>query len=99
MGNVKEGSLVIVDWDDSTGSSRWVDKDEAYDASDREISCCQTVGWLLRTTPKSMTIYASADNNGNISDRMVIPSRCVKRVRCLPSPKDAMSKKAAKKNE
>jgi hypothetical protein len=80
---VKENDLVLVDWDDSCGSGRWEDRESAYNsAANPEGIPCRTVGWVLRSSPKALTLNASRSKY-SVNDQTSIPWSAVRRIELL----------------
>ena len=76
--------LIIVEWDDTTGSSAWVSEEGVKKT---EPFGCTSVGWKLKSTPKKLVICASKNDVGDYADRNTIPKGCIKSIRrleCVP---------------
>ena len=72
--------LIIVEWDDVSGSSGWA---SAENVKKSEPIGCITVGWKLASTAKKVVICASKNDLGEYSDRNTIPKGCIKSIRRL----------------
>ncbi len=59
---------------DSATIDGWVSVDfaESFAPSD-----CETVGWVVKKTPKYITVTASKSDTVNYSQLMTIPRKCV----------------------
>jgi hypothetical protein len=82
----KEGDIVFVRWDDSSGYNRWTEKDAAWRTAADDALACESVGWLLRRTRSSLTIYQSItrdQHKPDVDHQLQIPAGCVRRVRVL----------------
>lgn len=73
---IKEGTLLIIAWDDVVSDSGWV-KDS--NAQDYPPAYCKDVGWFVNDDKLNIRITTSVNNCGdkNIS---VIPKGCVRDV-------------------
>ncbi|MFQ5937398.1 MAG: hypothetical protein ACE5LB_13425 [Acidiferrobacterales bacterium] len=81
--------LVRVEWYDAANNSRWEDAEEARD---REPPLIVSAGYLLKKSPKYVTIATSHDfdcpqSRAEVMGALVIPRGCVKRIKCLRQPK------------
>lgn len=63
---------VYVEWIDSASMYGWHDVDSAV--APIEI---RTVGWLLKSTPKHVTISASQSDAGNADSPISIPRKAI----------------------
>jgi hypothetical protein len=81
--------LIIVEWVDSNGDSRWHNK---HDAACSKISHCWSVGALLSQDEEQIVIAPSGDPAiGNVLYELAIPRVAVKRIREL-RVREGMSK-------
>jgi hypothetical protein len=72
--------LVQIDWEDSCSDNGWVSQQQA---KCHRPAQCRTVGFLLRSGKRDMTIMQSTSNTGNVSEIMAIPRGCIKKVTYL----------------
>ena len=66
--------LVKIDWVDSATVDGWVSVGFAESFAP---SVCETVGWVVKKTPKYITVTASKSDTVNYSQLMTIPRKCV----------------------
>ena len=70
--------LVLVEWDDTITHSGWVDWGDLRDC----VIPCQSVGWRVKSDPKSITLSAMRSEDG-CAARQVIPKGCIRNIRKL----------------
>ena len=68
--------IVRVKWVDSLGYSRWRSLGEAQEESAPDA--CETVGYLIKSHPKSVTIVQSLGATGNCDNTITIPRCAIK---------------------
>lgn len=73
--------IVCIEWEDSYHESDWMPKSVVR----RRVhtSKCKTVGFLLRSNFKEVTVFQSKSDSGNVTDIMSIPRKCIKNMRFL----------------
>ena len=73
---IKEGTLLIITWDDIVSDSSWL-KDSV--AQGYPPACCKDVGWFVNDDKLNIRITTSVNSQGekNIS---VLPKGCIRNV-------------------
>ena len=85
-----ERDIVMVEWIDTTGQSRW--QDRTYTKKNLRTARCRTFGEVLEDTESYITVAGSVDDtNDNVNDAECIPRSAIQKVTIL--------KKARKKPE
>jgi len=77
---MRKKPLIIVEWEDTSGSNVWVSEEVAKAT---EPIHCTTVGWKIELTPQKLVICASKSDGGDYSDRDTIPRGCIRSIRKL----------------
>ena len=78
---MKRDKVVVIEWEDSYHDSDWMGRGRArYDS---RVSKCKTVGYLLKSNLREVTVFQSKSDTGNITDTMSIPKKCIKSLRYL----------------
>lgn len=78
---IKNGDLVLVDWEDACSSGRWMDRERA---AKTEALQCQSAGFLVRNDRKIVSVASGrCGDNDTVSDVTTIPRSNVKRIRRL----------------
>jgi hypothetical protein len=69
-----------VEWEDSASDGKWR-QPESY----REVNNlqCRSVGFLLTKNSKMVQLIQSMAENGQVTDCISIPAKCVKKMRRL----------------
>lgn len=70
---MKRHHAYIVKWRDSSGLVGW----HGIDDSAHEVAIITSVGWLVRQTPKTMTLTTSISEKGHVVDAITIPREAV----------------------
>ena len=83
----KAGTLVLVEWEDSSVAEGWYSTKEVEEKLD-VAKLCKTVGWIMKKDPTSVwLICGAAFTPANVlelsSVAYRIPLACVKRIRKL----------------
>ena len=79
---MKKRPLVLVEWEDISGTSTWSSEEEIQ--KDAKPIFCQTVGWRLPSKNKRViNIVATRTEQGDASDRTTLPRGCVRSIRRL----------------
>ena len=73
----KENDLILVEWDDAAGMSRWTGKEEAAAQS---LAHCESVGRLLKFDKVALRMAATSSERGSVNDTSTIPSKSVRRI-------------------
>lgn len=71
--------IVHVRWEDSHGSSGWVDRDDV----DKWPLVINTVGYLFAKDKKTLSVASSMSKNGEFSGVTKIPRSCVIKIKVL----------------
>ncbi len=71
----------MIEWEDSYHDSDWVGRRHAR--IDSRVSKCKTVGYLLKSNLREVTVFQSKSDTGNITDTMSIPRKAIKSLRYL----------------
>jgi hypothetical protein len=75
-----QNDLVAVEWLDHHSSDAWMQVD---DETLTEACVCTTVGWVLHDNEKSIVLYTSKNNSGQIGGTTYIMRSCVQRIKIL----------------
>ncbi len=78
---MKKLRMVEVEWVDSCSLSGWRDVEEHREHNG--IAKCATVGYLLRSNRKEVTVVQSWNDNEGAHSSMSIPRCAVKKIRYL----------------
>lgn len=70
---MKKHHAYIVKWRDSSTLRGW----RAVDDGAHEVAIITSVGWLVRQTPKTMTLTTSISECGNVADAISIPREAI----------------------
>lgn len=74
--NIKEGTLLLISWDDIIMVSGWLSDDSAQDMGPAH---CKTVGWFVNDDKNNIRITGTVSEDGE-KDIVVIPKGCVRKV-------------------
>lgn len=75
---MKKLPLVVVEWNDTTSASKWVDEKDA----DLDSACVFSVGWRLKSPRKYVLLTPQRDIVYNqCADRIKIPKGCIRSIR------------------
>ena len=77
---MKKGRIISVDWIDPASANYWQTRERALKNTELR---CNTVGRLLSKDKKILRLYGSLSANDDISDVMMIPIVCVKKITYL----------------
>ncbi len=77
---MKKTKLAQVDWIDACSSGRW---EEDKESEKRSLGRIRTVGYILHRDKQRIILAQSKDSAESNSDRILIPTSCVKRLRYL----------------
>lgn len=77
---MKKKPLVIVEWEDISGSMSWMSEKEVKKT---EPIQCTTVGWQMKSTGKKLVLISTYSGENSYSDRNTIPKGCIKSIRRL----------------
>lgn len=75
---MKKRHLIIVEWEDITGLSKWHSEEDAAGAKTLH---CITVGWRMKTDRKHLSLASTRSEGGDCLDRTTIPRTSVRSVR------------------
>ena len=79
--SMRELPIVIVKWEDSASMGRWRG---FYTVRKESKLCeCQSVGYLVANTAKKITLVQSISVEGDCTDSISIPKRCISRMSIL----------------
>lgn len=77
---MRKRPLLVIEWDDTTSSSKWEDEGDA----DVKLARIHTVGWQLKKTREYILLTNQRDATYyQCSDRHKIPRGCIKNIRRL----------------
>lgn len=71
--------LVHVEWEDTVSVDDWTDVEEM----DKEPCVCQTAGYLVRESERSIAISAGVSDQGDACCILIIPRGCVRKINDL----------------
>ncbi len=77
---MKRRRLLIVEWEDITGSHKW---HEEEDAEESKTLICTTVGWQMKSSRKHLTIASTRSEEGQCIDRTTMARSVIKSIRRL----------------
>jgi hypothetical protein len=70
----------VVKWRDSAANRGWRSIDDpAHD----EVAEITSVGWLVRQTPRTISLTTSISGQGNVMDTLSIPRECITKMQRL----------------
>jgi len=73
--------MVYVEWlDPATHTGGWMSRDSVSYMTELH---CESVGWLVSKHERFVRLALSMNENGELSEVLVIPRSCVKKIRCL----------------
>ena len=75
---MKITKVLHVTWRDSACGSRW-----DLESNLTEVSVCQSVGFVIKETPKALYLCGDLDDEVSTSRRMTIPKECIIKRRVL----------------
>lgn len=73
--------IVEIEWEDAYHNAGWTWKSRAR--KEDGIARCRTVGYLLKSNFREVTVYQSSSDSDNIDSTMSIPKKCIKNLRYL----------------
>ncbi len=76
---IKEGTLLIISWDDILDRTAWLSDREAQDT---QPASCKTVGWFVNDDKLNIRLTDSVAGDGDKSV-VVIPKGCVRNVQII----------------
>lgn len=71
--------LLLVEWEDSAGSSGWRDLENGRPTTVR----CTTVGYVVEGKKGTTCLVQSICENGDVDHTMSIPNSCIRKRRIL----------------
>lgn len=74
---IKEGTLLLVTWDDIVANCSWLSDDKAQSYSPTQ---CKDIGWLINDDELNIRITNSVNSDGEKSIT-VIPKGCVRQIK------------------
>lgn len=78
---MKKHHAYVVKWKDSASLQGWHGID---DPRHNETPTITSVGWLIKNTPKTLTITTSVSEGGRVMDALSIPREAVTKLIKLP---------------
>ena len=83
-GKRSQPCVVVVEWDDTVGASKWI---SLHELLDQQPDRCLSIGWLLSKTPKQLILAAARNScegeDARWADTTIIPAGCVISMRVL----------------
>lgn len=76
---IKEGTLLLITWDDIVCNAAWLSDDKAQS---HPATLCKDVGWLINEDELYLRITNSVNSDGEKSVT-VIPKGCVRDVKII----------------
>lgn len=81
---MKLGSIVYVDWVDSTRNDGWHDTEELAEfVRAKDAISCRSVGWLMGSTRDRIVISTSTGPDNQCLAPVAIPRKSISRIRLL----------------
>lgn len=77
---MRKRALVVVEWDDIAAYDNWRGEDDSHNWTPLR---CVSVGWKMPSNRRSIILAATRSESGQCTDRQVIPSGCVIKIRRL----------------
>jgi len=74
--NIKEGTLLLISWDDILMVSGWLSDNGAQNT---EPAHCKTVGWFVNDDKNNIRLTGTVSEDGD-KDIVVIPKGCARKV-------------------
>lgn len=78
----KKYPLVMAEWEDANSKTSW----HIDDASKHNSATIQSVGWKVKSNPKTLTLAISHDDDNGISDCLTIPRGCINKITKIKVP-------------
>jgi len=76
---IKEGTLLVVSWDDILARNVWLsDKD----AQETQPAHCKSVGWFVNDDKNNIRLTSTVAEDGD-KDVVVIPKGCIRKVQVI----------------
>ncbi len=73
--------LVWIKWVDSIGYSKWTNEDYLKEEFEKDILCCESVGWVIKEDKDRIMIAPHKSLNTNSFDgTMTIPKCSIKEI-------------------
>lgn len=79
--NLRELSIVTVKWEDSASMGRWRSFQNLREEG-KPVEC-ESVGYLAANTAKKITLVQSVNVEGDCTDTISIPKKCINRMSTL----------------
>ena len=73
--------IVSIEWEDSYHDSEWLGRETARERC--RPAKCKTVGYLLKSNFREVTVFQSKSDSGHITDTMSIPKKVIKSIKYL----------------